>query len=256
MAELVMQGGHGKDAKPAIVCQEWFVRFRVGGCDGPGRDLRIASEYFALRLAARLGVPVPRFEVVDITPSPSKVASRVAEPGPAVASARVCSAREVDLQDGWPEDVGVTNDVLSTMAGIRVLDTLVMNFDRRKEGHLLLTDDGPVFIDFDKAFIAKADQSEDRPHWSAACFQCGWLACDEILSGVRGLEEHQNFCHFQSYISAAEQLDCAFIEAICEDVNRYWAVGPDAVSRWQAAFWKRHSNVVAKLKEMYPQKTL
>lgn len=165
----------------------WLVRY-------PGdqqRNLRLVSEFVGCKLAILFEVPVPEFRLVRIREAFSPQGSETTiSAGIGTATRWLSGASFPDVEQEPLDAFWAEETYLTIAAGARILDTWVMNYDRRKVGNIAVSGDVPpprvYFLDFDQAFLAKCKKAGRRPHWISADFDRQMLEDSELLSGFDG----------------------------------------------------------------------
>lgn len=211
--------------------RHWVVRY-------PGdaeKNLRLASELVGYRIAERLGVSVPEFRRAVITDSfeaEFRGNGRLVPGGLATACEWIEGARYPHLERGPIREFWTQERYLRIVATARVVDTWLMNFDRRKEGNIALRGDFSepevYFFDFDQAFLKRDSGDRWRPHWLDPEFRPGFLADEkaEVLSGFGGdrSENAQRYEHFQPAVGTMIQTKEEELAEVLNELPCEWGI--------------------------------
>jgi hypothetical protein len=149
----------------------------------------------------------------------------------------------------WQED-----EYLRKTAAVRVADTWMMNYDRRKPGNVAVRGDRThpevYFLDFDQAFLAK---QSPRHHWIAADFTEGMLNDRELLSGFNGTgnvesETVQRREHFDWSVKRLGSVTDEDVKRAFRDIPVQWGIDQADRCVWTERLLARRKIVLEILK--------
>lgn len=219
---------------------------------------RLASELVGYRVAKLLDVRVPQLEVVPIPRSFTPTGTgRTIDAGFGTASRWIDGASypKLDKPPDWndssqsafpPEPFWRFNPYAELAAAIVVLDTWIMNFDRRKEGNLAIQGDPEsphVFcLDFDRAFTTKLSYGGRHYHWSSDVFPREELYSREALSvfgepRVCGDVSTTGRTALKRLASLSEQE----LRSVFNEVPLSWGISPRAIDLWHSRLIERRA---------------
>ena len=220
-----------------------LARFTLGDTDWVFRSpvtapqkLGLASEYMGYWVATRLAVPVPAFDL-----------ARMSEPLPQIPLGVGTATQWIDDHARWPdlekdppESFWVKDTYLEKAAAVRVADTWMMNYDRRKKGNVAICDGhaGPevYFLDFEQAFLSPSEGGGPRHHWVNPEFSDAMLQVRERLSGFLGESTAEHFRPSLQRLDSVTRMDIG--EAL-RSMPPEWGISRSDQLLWTERLWTR-----------------
>lgn len=231
-------GGQTKPARFRIGDRLWVVRYP----GDPQRNLRLASEFVAYRLATLLKLSVPEFELFMIrecfTPKGSNL---TLGEGSATGCSWIDDAVFPDLEHEPLDPFWSTEPYVILTATLRLADTWMMNYDRRKAGNVAVRcspfQPEVFFLDFDQSFLAKQVKGGHRPHWICTDFEPRFLDDHELLSGFDGTGCTKNAflqkeVHFRPALERLIAIQERQLVEITSEIPVEWGVSEAARKVW------------------------
>jgi hypothetical protein len=231
--------------------ESWVFRYPMDA----GKQLCLASEYMGYRVASWLGVSVPVFCLAQTSEAFQPDQSDVRIPaGLGTATRWVDDPWYPNLEHEPLDPFWEADQYLIRTAAVRVADTWMMNYDRRKRGNVAVSGNRAApevyFLDFDQAFLAK---TAPRPHWIAADFKNEMLEDRELLSGFSGTgtvksEKAQRCEHFDPSVQRLRSVTAAEVEQAVRDIPAQWGIGQSDRRVWAERLLARRKIVLEILK--------
>lgn len=234
-----MRGGAQGHLMRADDDQYYVVKFQ----NNPQHVRVLANEFLALRLAERVGLPVPAVEVIDvgdwlIANTPELHVQLAGEtvpcrPGLQVGVRYAVDPREGQVFDYLPEQLLDRVRNLETFAGALAFDKWTCNADSRQAVFFRMARERKytvVFIDFGHCFNQGDWTFPDSP-------LRGVYAWNPVYAGVTGWQS------FSPRLEAIETLDEKFVYDVAEQIPQEWYGDPDELERMVAQLLKRRERV-------------
>jgi hypothetical protein len=238
------------------------ARFQVGGVfwvfrypRGTANELRLASEFVGYRIASLLDVPVPEFCLAQtgcaFSPSGS---SLVIPAGLGTATRSIENVHYPDLERESLPTFWETEPYLVKAAAVRVADTWMMNYDRRKVGNVAVRMNQVCpevyFLDFDQAFLGKETApGSGRPHWIESQFKAYMLQDGELLSGFDGSGNVksaavQRAFHFLPSVQRLRSITNEELEFVIQEIPTEWGITTEDRRVWVKTLLERRRVVL------------